>query len=265
MPGPFATSPERLWRTVCTAASRSAAERSRGTHLFTKSQAFYEAIYARGKDYAAEAAWLRAAIGVANPGAKRVLDVACGTGAHLRFLHRQFEVAGEDADAAMIAIARERLPGVPLRVGRMQDLTVEVPFDAVMCLFSSIGYVAGDAELRTTLARFAAAATAGGLVIVEPWLQPDDFHPGALDSSFVDQPDLKIARIGTNERYGTTAVIRYEYLVGEAAGISGFSETHRLQLFTDADYRAAFESAGLKVRNERSDLFPHGLYIGVKR
>ena len=182
-----------------------------------RSQAFYEAIYeARGKDYAAEAAWLRAAIGVANPGAKRVLDVACGTGAHLRFLHRHFEVAGEDADAAMIAIAKERLPGVPLRVGRMQDLAVDAPFDALMCLFGSIGYVADEAELRTTIARFAAAVGPGGLVIVEPWLHPEDWRDGTLEASFVDQPQLKIARIGTNERYGTTAVIRYEYLVGEA-------------------------------------------------
>ena len=106
--------------------------RAEARRVFTKSQAFYEAIYdARGKDYAAEAAWLCAAIGVANPGAKRVLDVACGTGAHLRFLHRHFEVAGEDADAAMIAIAKERLPGVPLRVGRMQELAVDAPYDAL--------------------------------------------------------------------------------------------------------------------------------------
>jgi SAM-dependent methyltransferase len=236
------------------------------TPVFTKSQAFYEAIYdARGKDYAAEAAWLRAAIAVGKPGAKRVLDVACGTGAHLRFLHRHFDVAGEDADAAMIAIAQERLPGVPLRVGRMQDLAVDVPFDALMCLFDSIGYVADAGDLHATIARFAAAVTTGGLVIVEPWLRPDDFVPGALDASFVDQPRLKIARIGSNERYGTTAVIRYEYLVGEPSGISGFSETHRLQLFTDDEYRAAFDAAGLKVRNERSDLFPRGLLVGVKR
>jgi len=233
--------------------------------VFNKSQAFYEAINARGKDYAAEAAWLRAAIGVANPGAKRVLDVACGTGAHLRFLHRHFEVAGEDADAAMIEIAKERLPGVPLRVGRMQDLVVEAPFDALMCLFGSIGYVADEAELRTTIARFAAAVDRGGLVIVEPWLRPDDWREGALEASFVDQPRLKIARIGINERYGTTAVLRYEYLVGEATGVSGFSETHRLQLFTDEQYRSAFEAAGLQARNERSDLFTRGLLIGVKQ
>jgi trans-aconitate methyltransferase len=233
--------------------------------MFTKSQAFYEAIYARQKDYAAEAAWLRAAIGVANPGAKRVIDVACGTGAHLRFLHKQFEVAGEDADATMIEIAKERLPGVPLRVGKMQDLAVSAPYDALMCLFGSIGYLADEAELRTTFARFAAAVQTGGLVIVEPWIGPDDWRDGVLEASFVDQPTLKIARIGTSERYGTTAVTRYEYLVGEPTGMSGFSETHVQQLFTGQQYRDAFAAAGLKPRNERSDLFPHGLYIATKQ
>jgi SAM-dependent methyltransferase len=233
--------------------------------MYTKSQAFYEAIYARQKDYAAEAAWLRAAIGVAKPGAKRVLDVACGTGAHLRFLQKHFEVAGEDADATMIAIAKEHLPGVPLRVGRMQDLAVGSPYDALVCLFGSIGYLADEAELRTTIARFAAAVNAGGLVIVEPWITPDDWRDGVLEASFVDQPELKIARIGSSERYGTVAVTRYEYLVGEPTGMSGFSETHVQQLFTDEQYRSAFEAAGLKPRSERYDLFPHGLYIGTKQ
>jgi SAM-dependent methyltransferase len=203
--------------------------------MFTKSQAFY-----------------------------RLLDVACGTGAHLRYLHRHFDVAGVDADAAMIAIAKERLGNVPLHVARMQGLTVDVPFDALICLFGSIGYVEDEAELRATIAHFAAAVGEGGLVIVEPWLHPEDWRDGTLDSAFVDQPRLKIARISTSERYDATSVIRYEYLVGEPTGVSGFSETHRLQLFTDAQYRAAFEAAGLRPRNERSDLFSRGLYMAMK-
>ncbi len=233
--------------------------------VFTKSQAFYEAIYdASGKDYAAEAAWLRAAIAAANPRAKSILDVACGTGAHVRYLQRHFSVAGVDADAAMIAIAKERLGDVPLRVARMQDLTVDAPFDVLICLFGSIGYVEDEAQLRATIAHFAAAVGSGGLVIVEPWLHPEDWRDGTIDAAFVDQPTLKIARISQSESYGTTSVIRFEYLVGEATGVSGFSETHRLQLFTDAQYLAAFEAAGLHPRNERSDLFSRGLYIAVK-
>lgn len=233
--------------------------------MFNKSQAFYEAINARGKDYAAEAAWLRAAIGVANPGAHRILDVACGTGAHLRFMHSSFEVAGEDADATMIQIAKERLPGVPFRVGRMQDLAVDRSFDVVMCLFGSITYLADDAELRDTFVRFAGALNPGGLAIIEPWISPDEWRDNTIEASFVDQPQLKIARIGATERYGSTSVTRYEYLVGETSGMSGFSETHVQQLFSDDQYRAAFGAAGLKPRSERSDLFPHGLYIATKR
>jgi SAM-dependent methyltransferase len=235
--------------------------------MFTKSAAFYDAIYAaRGKDYAAEAAWLRGAYRNVAAQSSRLLDVACGTGRHLSQLRNEFAVEGLDAEPAMIAIARERLPDVPLHVARMQEFAVEGRFAIVQCLFSSISYVADESELFATIARFANVVESGGLLVVEPWFSPGAwFSPGEwdqrrLDAVFVDQPDLKIARLGRAERYGTTSVLRYEY----PSGISGFSESHALQLFTDAQYRAAFERAGLTVRNERSDLFTRGLYVGEK-
>jgi SAM-dependent methyltransferase len=233
--------------------------------MFTKSAAFYDAIYAaRGKDYVAEAAWLRAAYRNAAPRSSRLLDVACGTGRHLLQLRGEFAVEGLDAEPAMIAIARERLPDVPLHVARMQDFTVEGRFAIVQCLFSSIGYVADENELQATIARFAGVVERGGVLVVEPWFSPSDWREDRVDAVFVDQPDLKIARLGRPERYGTTSVLRYEFLVAEPSGISAFSETHALQLFTEAQYRTAFEAAGLEVRNERSDLFARGLFIGRK-
>jgi ubiquinone/menaquinone biosynthesis C-methylase UbiE len=231
--------------------------------MFTKSAAFYDAIYAaRGKDYAAEAAWLRAAYRNVAARSSRLLDVACGTGRHLSALRNEFSVEGLDAEPAMIAIARERLPDVPLHVARMQDFSVEGRFAIVQCLFSSIGYVADEAELFATVARFANVVERGGLLVVEPWFSPADWREHLLDAVYVDEPELKIARLGRPERYGTTSVWRYEYLVADPSGISAFSESHALQLFTDAQYRAAFKAAGLSVRNERSDLFARGLYIG---
>ncbi|MGB8265472.1 MAG: class I SAM-dependent methyltransferase [Candidatus Velthaea sp.] len=233
--------------------------------MFTKTASFYDAIYAaRGKDYAAEAAWLRAAYrSIAKPGS-RLLDVACGTGMHLSELRGYFAVEGLDADPGMIAIARERLPGVPLHTARMQDFTIEGRVTIVQCLFSSIGYVADEKELRATIKRFAEVLEPGGMVVVEPWFTPAQWRDDHLDAVFVDQPDLKIARMSTNERYGTTSVVRYQYLVGEVTGLSSFAETHALRLFTEAQYREAFVAAGLRVREERTDLFTRGLYIGTR-
>jgi SAM-dependent methyltransferase len=234
--------------------------------MFTKSAAFYDAIYAaRGKDYAAEAAWLRAAYRNVAAQSSRLLDVACGTGLHLSQLRNEFAVEGLDAEPAMIAIARERLPDVPLHVARMQDFSVEGRFAIVQCLFSSIGYVVDEAELRATIARFAGVVERGGLLVVEPWFSPSDWGADRIDAVFVDEPELKIARLGRPERYGSTSVLRFEYLVGEPSGISAFSESHALQLFSDAQYRAAFQAAGLDVHIERSDLFARGLYIGSKK
>jgi SAM-dependent methyltransferase len=232
--------------------------------MFTKTAAFYDAIYAaRGKDYAAEAAWLRAAYrSVAAPGS-RLLDAACGTGMHLSELRGDFAVEGLDADPAMIAIARERLPGVPLHVDRMQDFTIDGRFSIVQCLFSSIGYVASEAELRATIARFASVLEPGGMLVVEPWSTPAQWRDDR-QAVFVDRPELKIARMSENERYGSTAVVRYHYLVGEPTGISSFGETHVLQLFDEQQYAGAFAAAGLRVREERTDLFARGLYIGIK-
>jgi hypothetical protein len=146
----------------------------------------------------------------------------------------------------------------------MQDFRVDGQFAIVQCLFSSIGYVVDEKELDTTIARFASVVERGGMLVVEPWFSPPEWFEHRLDAVFVDQPELKIARLGRTERYGTTSVLRYEYLVAETSGMSAFSESHALQLFTDAQYRAAFERAGMSVRNERSDLFSRGLYIGEK-
>ena len=235
--------------------------------MFTKTAAFYDAIYAaRGKDYAGEAAWLRAAIaGERSESALKLLDVACGTGVHLSMLDAHFTVSGLDADEAMIAIARQRLPGIPLRVAQMQDFTIGDPVDVLVCLGSSIGYVRELADLEGTIAHFGRALGTNGIAIVEPWLSPTDWREEAIGAVFVDRPQLKIARVDTSERYGRISVLRFEYLVGEPSGISRFNETHTLGLFSEEEYRTAFERAGFHVRLERTDIFPRGLYVARKR
>src|SRR5207302_1516830 len=113
----------------------------------------YDLVYAAaGKDYAAEAAQAAALIRERAPAALTLLDVACGTGEHLRHLAGSFAVEGVDADPAMLAEAHRKLPQTPLHEGDMRTLQLGRRFDAVTCLFSSVGYLRTAGELDAAVA-----------------------------------------------------------------------------------------------------------------
>lgn len=233
--------------------------------MFTKTAAFYDVIYASaGKDYMREAQRLHALIEQhkRSPG-NTLLDVACGTGKHLAALREHYDVEGLDLDPDILAIARQRCPEVPLHQGDMTDFNLGRRFDVVVCLFSSIGYARTVSRLRQTLQAMSRHVLAGGVVVVEPWLTPEKFETGHLGAVFVDQPDLKIARMNTTTRDNGVSVLRFHYLVGTRAGIEYFTEDHTLGLFSHDDYIGAFRAVGLDVLYDAEGLIGRGMYIGL--
>src|SRR3954467_1553959 len=92
-----------------------------------------------GKDYAAEATELTALIRGRTPGAASLLDVACGSGEHLRHLRESFAVTGVELSDAMARRAEAKLPGVSVHRADLRDFDLGTTFDAVTCLFSAIG------------------------------------------------------------------------------------------------------------------------------
>lgn len=220
----------------------------------------YDRIYAF-KDYAGESGRLRDLIRERAPAARTLLDVACGTGMHLQHLRAWFEVEGVDLDPELLAIAGERLPGVPLTVGDMTTLELGRRFDAVTCLFSAVGYVVTEERLRATAAALARHLEPGGLLVVEPWLTPEAWRDGHVGAVFVDDEELKLARINSARREGRVSVLELHYLVGTPAAVERFEETHRLGLFSEDEYRGAFEAAGLQVEHDPEGLTGRGLWI----
>jgi SAM-dependent methyltransferase len=229
--------------------------------MFKKSARFYDAIYSF-KDYAGEAAKVDALIQERRPGARTLFDVACGTGKHLEHLRTRYVVEGLDLDPELLAIARERLPGVPLHHDDMVDFDLGRRFDAVVCLFSSIGYAKTVENLERALRTMANHLEPGGVLVVEPWITPDVWEDGHLGAVFVDEPDLKIARVNLGDREGRLSRFVFHYLVLTHAGIERFEEPHELGLFTHDEYVSAFRAAGLDVDHDPEGLMGRGLYVG---
>jgi|SRR5579864_8949021 len=232
--------------------------------MFSKSAAYYDLLYSF-KDYATEAEKVRSLIDTSKQSpACRLLDVACGTGQHLVHLAAYFDAEGLDLDPELLAIAQRRLPNLRFTLADMVDFELGRTFDAIVCLFSSIGYVGTLDRLYLTARNLVRHLEPGGVVLVEPWLTPDAFEPGHVHALLAEAPDLKVARMSSSELRDGFWLLNFHYLVGSPEGIQHFTEQHRLGLFSTDNYLAAFGDAGLRVAYDPVGLSGRGLLIGVK-
>ena len=181
--------------------------------MFLKSAHLYDLIY-EFKDYAGESAAVRDRIArQATSGGRSLLDVGCGSGAHARHLIADFDVTGIDLDAKLIEVARENVPGGRFEVGDMQDFELGAQFDAVICLFSAIGYVLTFDALRATLANFARHTKPGGIVLVEPWFLPGQLWNNYVSTRHVDRAGaLQVVRMGYTTIDGHISTLHFHYL-----------------------------------------------------
>nr|WP_232328208.1 class I SAM-dependent methyltransferase [Kibdelosporangium sp. MJ126-NF4]CEL18580.1 N, N-dimethyltransferase [Kibdelosporangium sp. MJ126-NF4]CTQ98064.1 N, N-dimethyltransferase [Kibdelosporangium sp. MJ126-NF4] len=227
----------------------------------------YDVIYrGRGKDYHGDARELVKIVKEHNDTASSLLDVACGTGKHLRHFAEEFEhVAGIDLAEDMVRIAARALPGVPVHHGDMADFDLGTRFDAITCMFSSIGYLPGVSELDSALRSFARHLNPGGVVVVEPWWFPEKAISGHVVSDLVTEGDHTVSRISHAVLADNAHRMEVHYVVATAGqGIEHFTDTHVLALFTRAQYEHAFTSAGLAVEYLTWDKPGPGLFVGTK-
>jgi SAM-dependent methyltransferase len=219
--------------------------------VYEKSARIYDLLYTGTgiMDYPAQAAELHRIITDACPPARTLLDVACGTGAHLAELRQWYAVEGADVSPAMLEVARTRLPDVPLHLADMRKLDLGRQFDAVVCLFSSIGYITDPSELRSTIARLAAHVGPGGVLILDGWVRPSEWSDTFRGDPDVASDDvMMVVRLSFSRRVGNVTELDMHHLVRTESGIEHFVETHRLALTPTEEYVSAVESAGLRAR-----------------
>lgn len=234
--------------------------------MFSKSADIYDAIYlSMGKDYASEARKICAFIRrYKQTRGDLLLDVACGTGLHIAHLRHHYQVEGLDLDKGMLKIARQKFPDLSFHHADMLNFKIRHRFDVITCLFSSIGYVKTVPRLNQAVRNMSKHLKPGGVLIVEPWFTPQGWETDGPHATFVDQPELKIARMNISGLEGKVSILNFHYLVATPKRVRYFNERHELGLFTHGEYQEAFQWAGLEVRHDQKGIYGRGLYIGRK-
>ncbi len=194
----------------------------------------YDLFYA-DKPYANEAAFINHCIQTYKPDARRMLELACGTGNHSLLLEKYgYQIIATDYSPDMLARAKEKAQKVNSTVDfRQQDmrtLTVsEHPFDVVICMFDSLGYVATNENISRVLNGVHAHLCPGGIFLFEFW------HAGAMIRNY---DPLRIRRFqtasGEIERISETRIDYKEQLCHVSYTIN--------ELNTDGTYQSLHET-----------------------
>ena len=212
-------------------------------HLYERAE-LYDLIYT-WKDYAAETTRLVAYLDELGVSAgSRVLEGCCGTGYFLVHLQKTFVSVGFDVAPEMVAFARKK--AVDARVSDLRFFACDEPFDAFLCLFSSIGYIA-PADLPLVAERVFEVLRPGGVALIEPWLAPEAFVDGHTFLQTAEQDGVVCARAATGTLEGSVSHIDFAWSIARPHETEVFEERHSLHLVSREDLAAPFEAAGFQV------------------
>lgn len=172
----------------------------------------YDLFYA-DKPYAEEAAFIHNCLQTYGNNVINVLELACGTGTHSLVLEKYgYKITATDYSPDMLAQAQNKgttsRSSVEFRLQDMRNLVPpQQPWDAVICLFDSIGYVATNENLLKVINGVRCQLHPGGFFIFEFW------HAAAMLKS-----------------YDPLRVRRWQIPNGEIVRISETSIDHARQL-----------------------------------
>jgi ubiquinone/menaquinone biosynthesis C-methylase UbiE len=228
---------------------------------------YYDRVYSY-KDYLDEAVRLQnLIIKYLESGGNSLLDVACGTGLHLKHLKDDFVCTGVDVSKSMLKIARTNVKGVTFKEADMKTLRLGKQFDVIVCLLSSIGYVKTAASLERTIQNFSRHLKKGGLALIEPSHANSAYVKGEPRLTTYDGKDAKIARMNYTNFRQATAVLNMHILIAERGkDAKYFVDKHELGLFGINSTLRIMKAAGLKSKYLKNGLMTgRELFVGIKK
>ncbi|HEY1026221.1 MAG TPA: class I SAM-dependent methyltransferase [Pseudomonas sp.] len=134
-----------------------------GNALYTDLSGYYDLMCA-DIDYQAQSHCAQRVQQLFGNGGRRHLDLACGTGPHVRhFLDAGYASSGLDINQPMLDRAALRCPEARFVQQDMCTFRVDAPLDLITCFLYSIHYSASIERLAACIASVHGALAAGGV------------------------------------------------------------------------------------------------------
>jgi SAM-dependent methyltransferase len=227
--------------------------------VFSASAEYYDLVYGN-KDYQGETDRLRGLFRRFVPDGRTILDIACGTGEHLRLLP-EYQVAGIDLEPTFVRIAKEKRPDGAFQVADMQQFDLGTKFDILICLFSAIAYLLTPEAILSALGCFKAHLAPGGAVFIEPFFERKEWRTGGAHITSGEDDHRKVCRLMTSDREGDVSILIGHYLIAEGIDVRYAVERHELLLLDRDHWQDFFRDAGLSAEYLPDAFSSRGLYV----
>jgi ubiquinone/menaquinone biosynthesis C-methylase UbiE len=172
---------------------------------------------------------------------KRVLDVACGSGRHARYLGERWWTSGVDLSEVMLRMAQRA--GTPARLVRADIRSLpyrDASFDLVVNLFTSFGYFETDAEHEHVMRDLARVTTPGGTFVI------DFLNSVQVQRDLVPHDETTLAGLHVVQRREITADGRF-VVKHIAIREEGREFVERVRLFTAEELMAMLGRTGFNI------------------
>ncbi|MBI2542482.1 methyltransferase domain-containing protein [Candidatus Woesearchaeota archaeon] len=227
---------------------------------------YYDLVY-HWKDYGKESARIKKLIEkYKESDGNKLLDIACGTGQHLRYFKKYFHCTGIDINKEMLKIARKKVKKVIFKKADMKNFYLKKKFDCITCLFSAVGYLQTYDNLKKALMNFSKHLKSGGVLVLEPAFTRKNFKPGMAHLKTYEGKTIKIARINDSKLVKNCSAFDFHYLISDKNKIRYLKETHILGLFEVDKTLKLMEESGFKPKYIKNGLTDdRGVYFCVKK
>ena len=214
---------------------------------------YYDLLY-RDKAYGAEAAHLAALLDSYAPGAKRLLELGCGTGGHAVELAKHgLEIDGFDLSETMLASARKHSgPHLRFEHGDARTLRVGHTFDAVVSLFHVMSYQTTNADLAAAFSTARAHLEPGGVFVFDCWYGPAVLTDRpVVRVRTIEDDSIVVTRIAEPVLHAERNLVDVNYLVflrdKQSNETSQLSETHVMRYLFSPEIELLLQRAGFEI------------------
>jgi len=144
----------------------------------------------------------------------KILDLACGTGEHIKILRENFYVEGLDANDGMVNLAREKNPDNRIFKGNLNNLELEKNYyDVITCFSSSIQYILSRDNLEKSLRDIYESLKDGGVFVFDLAYCREKWIEGYVGIRTIVQDNLQVAEIFKSRSKDNVSLYNPIYLI----------------------------------------------------